>query len=177
MALDLITIASNLSECVCAALKAAEHPADVNGVENTWDGDCCIWPGGQVAYDTCCDFDTGKGGQAWVVLQGGSIAGKTSPCRLGSLLQTIEVGVLRCVGTTECGCDCKEQSALDVMIDFQAMLQAVLCCFYDAEEETCDIIDNIRWRFIGPEGGCAGSAITFTVQTDTPCCPVIEEVP
>ncbi len=179
MALSLITIATDLSACIDAALRAAEHPADIHGAQNNWDGEVCIWPGSQVAYDSCCD----SGGQAWVVLGNGwltdnypkSDSGTPAPCKNDSVAQTIEVGVLRCVGTMECGCDCKERGALDVMIDFQALLQAVLCCFFDNQEETCGSIEGIKWRFVGPEGGCAGSVITFTVQADTPCCPPVEE--
>lgn len=175
MALDLVSMTTSLAECICASLKAAEHPEDANGVANNWDGDCCIWPGSQVAYDTCCE---GRG-QAWVVLQNGWLtdnyprpeSGRSAPCKVNSVAQTIEVGVLRCVGTMECGCTCKEQGALDVTIDFQALLQGVLCCFFDQEEEDCGSVQGIKWRFIGPEGGCAGSAITFTIQADTPCCP------
>lgn len=175
MALSLIDIASKLSDCICTALREAVHPADLEGVQHPWDGDCCIWPGSQVAYDTCCE----NAGQAWVVFQNGWLTdsfprqdsgGPPAPCRTDSVAQTIEVGVLRCVGVESCGCDCREQSALDVFIDFQALLQGVLCCFYDEMEEECSSVSGIKWRFIGPEGGCAGSAITFTVQADTPCC-------
>ena len=177
MALSLIDTAMSLSDCISAALKSQEHPVDDNGVSHNWDGDVCIWPGSQVAYDSCCDTK----GQAWVVLGAGFLTnnypqqgGQPAPCRTDSVAQTIEVGVLRCVGTLECGCVCKEQGALDVMLDFQALLQGVLCCFYDSEEENCGSISGVRWRFIGPQGGCAGSAITFTVQADTPCCPSVE---
>jgi hypothetical protein len=173
--LSLIDITTQLIECIGTALKAADHPADANGVKNRWDGDVCILPGSQVAFDSCCDGH----GQAWVVLQNGWLtdsypradSGVPAPCKNDSVAQTIEVGVLRCVGTLECDCACKEQSALDVMIDFQALLQGVLCCFWDQQEDTCGSVEGIKWRFIGPEGGCAGSAITFTVQADTPCCP------
>lgn len=178
MGLSLIDVCTALSDCIGTALRAAVHPPDVHDVVNSWDGDICIWPGSQVAYDSCCE----SGGQAWVVLGNGFLtdsyprndSGVPAPCKNDSVAQFIEVGVLRCVGvSTECGCECKEQGALDVMIDFQALLQAVICCFYDNQEETCGSIEGIRWRFIGNEGGCAGSAITFTVQLDTPCCPVL----
>lgn len=176
--LSLIDIAAQLSDCICTALRAANHPADANGRQNNWDGDCCILPGSRVAYDSCCDGH----GQAWVVLGDGFLtdrypnpdSGIPAPCKNDSVSQTIEVGVLRCVGALDGGCDAKEQSALDVMIDFQALLQGVVCCFWDEQEEDCGSIEGIRWRFIGPEGGCAGSAITFTVRANTPCCPPLE---
>jgi len=173
--LDLFDIASRLATCIGDSLRNAEHPDDRYGVNRNWKGTACVWSGSQVAYDTCCE----EAGQAWVVVNSGFItdsyprpdSGSTTPCKVGSVAQTFEVGVLRCVGDGSCDCECKEQNALDVMIDFQALLAGVLCCFYDEEEDNCGSVQGIRWRFIGPEGGCAGSAITFTVQADTPCCP------
>lgn len=173
--LSLIDITTQLSECICTALRAADHPADINGHKNQWDGECAIWPGSAVAYDSCSE----GAGQAWVVLQTGWLtdsypradSGTPVPCKNDSVAQTIEVGVLRCVDVTAGNLVTKEQNALDIMLDFQALLQGVICCFWDQQSDECGSVEGIRWRFIGPEGGCAGSAITFTVQADTPCCP------
>lgn len=173
--MTLMDIAVQLSECICAALRAAEHPVDIHGDAHPWDGECCIWPGAEVAFDNCCEGN----GQAWVALQNGWLtdqyprqdSGSPAPCKNDSMAQTIEVGVLRCVGTGNCDCDCKEQNAIDIIIDFEALLQGVICCFWDQQAEDCGSVEGIRWKFIGPQGGCAGSSITFTVQAGTPCCP------
>lgn len=173
VAFDPFAIAADLAQCVCTALKAESRGEDV------WTGECCVRPGSQVAWDSCCE----GGGQAWVVmltgfpttrfpLQDGATADPN--CGVISFGLNFEVGVLRCAsGSTEC--DTMEAEAAKAFGDLQALLIGLNCCFGAADED-----GDRGWRLnsvamVGPEGGCVGSKITITVNTEYPCCPITEE--
>lgn len=173
VAFDPFTIAADLAQCVCAALKDEARGEDV------WAGECCVRPGSQVSWDTCCE----DGGQAWVTLLSGypttsfpTIDTSTSETSCSNGLITLglvfEVGILRCVcANAVCDCDTMEDNASKIFGDLQAALRGINCCF-SAPDDGCDR----GWRMnnfelIGPEGGCAGVKINLTVNTRYPCCP------
>lgn len=173
VAFDPFTIAADLADCVCAALK------DVARGEEIWAGECCVRPGTEVAWDSCCE----GGGQAWVVLKTGfpttvfpipdSTTSETS-CARGtiSLALNFEIGVLRCVCVDGCNCDAMEADAAALFGDLQAVLRGINCCFAAATDD-CDS----GWRMngfemLGPQGGCGGSKVNIVVNTSYPCCPV-----
>lgn len=165
-------IAADLAQCVESALKAEDRGEDV------WAGECCVRPGSQVAWDTCCE----GAGQAWVVMQTGyptttfpimDTATSETSCTTGivSLVLNFEIGVLRCVCADGCDCDDHELAASRIMGDLGAILNALNCCFQAATDD-CDK----GWRLnmmemLGPQGGCAGVKVHIAVNTDYPCCP------
>lgn len=164
--LDLFARAAALADCLCTALEAQTYSTEAA----KWVGECCVWPGAEVAFDSCCE----NGGQAWVAVQGGGVTAEfpdvtSAPfdCRSETLAVTYEIGVLRCVcaGVT-CGCDRKEADAANVILDFQAMLQGVACCLNEGDIEWA----MQSFQFIGPEGGCAGSSMLIAVREPMPCC-------
>lgn len=163
--LDLFARASQLADCLCSALQEQEYPSE----EAQWQGECCVWPAAEVAFDNCCE----KGGQGWVTVQGGGIAGEfpdinsaPSDCTQ-TLAVTYEIGVLRCVcAEATCGCDRKEADAANVILDFQAMLKGISCCLNEGDDEW--VMQS--FQFIGPEGGCAGSSMLITIREPMPCC-------
>jgi hypothetical protein len=173
VAFDPLAIAADLSDCVCAALK------DVGRGESAWVGECCVRPGSQVAWDSCCE----GGGQAWVVLTSGfpttsfplldsTSVETTCTSGLTSLGLNFEIGVLRCVNT-EVDCDQFEADAANLFGDLQALLRGVNCCFSAAADSTDG---ELGWRLnsfemLGPLGGCGGAKVNITVHTDYPCCP------
>lgn len=169
VAFDPFTIAADLAQCICQALKAEERAEDV------WAGECCVRPGSQVPWDSCCD----DGGQAWVAMQGGfptvtfpvqDTATSTVCGNIVSLALNFEVGVLRCIGNST-DCDTLENVASKVFGDLKAMINALNCCFESTDED-----DEPGWRLnsiemLGPQGGCVGSKIIIAVNTEYPCCP------
>lgn len=172
VAFDPMVIAADLADCICAALK------DPARGDNVWEGDCCVRPGAEVAWDSCCD----GGGQAWVVLKGGypttsfpsqDVSATETSCTTGliSLALRFEIGVLRCVCFDLCDCDTAEDNANKLFGDLQALLTGLNCCF-TASRDDCDL----GWRMadfemLGPDGGCGGSKINIIVHTNYPCCP------
>lgn len=167
--LDLFGRAAGLAQALCVSLKAQVHPPGPEGQDHAWKGECCVWPGGEVAYDNCCE---GKG-QAWVTVQGGgptvdfpNLTAAPLQCG-GMLVVTYEVGVLRCVGTeANPTCEAKERSAQDVLLDLQAMVRGVACYLNGQDAEW----SMGAFNTIGPEGGCAGASVTVNVQEEMPCC-------
>lgn len=156
--LDLMATASRLRDCVCPVLEA-----------QGWTGTCCVWPGADAAWDSCCE----NGGQFWVTVKSGYATSifpaqdqLPSQCGRDQLAVFYELGVLRCVAGAEADCDRKEDDAARVMGDFQALLEGVTCCFDD---------DHADWvlagfTFLGPSGGCAGSTLSIIVNEHYPCC-------
>lgn len=172
---DPFSIAADLADCVCAALK------DTAREETAWAGDCCVHPGSQVAWDSCCE----GGGQAWVALQSGfptttfpilDTATSETTCTTGivSLGLVFEIGVLRCVNS-EVNCDQFEADAAAILDDLKAVLNGLNCCFTAATDD-CDRGWRLNsFEMVGPEGGCAGVKISITVNTSYPCCPTPSE--
>lgn len=173
VAFDPMAIAADLAQCICLALK------DEGRGDEVWEGECCVRPGAEVAWDSCCD----NGGQAWVVLKNGfpttifpipdPMTSETS-CARGtvSLGLNFEVGVLRCVCWDQCDCDTAEANASKLFGDLQAVLRGINCCFSAADDD-CDLGWRLNgFEMVGPEGGCGGSKVNIVVNTGYPCCPV-----
>lgn len=172
VAFNPLAIAADLAQCVEVALK------DEARGEDAWVGQCCVRPGSQVAWDTCCENQ----GQAWVVLKTGHPT-TTFPtmdtrhpatiCSEGvvSLVLTFEIGVLRCVCAADCDCDTVEAEAARAFGDLGAVFKAINCCF-DAAEDCGDPGWRLNtFEMVGPSGGCAGSTVSLSVHTELPCCP------
>lgn len=170
VAFDPFTIAADLAQCICQALKHEDRG------DNVWSGNCCVRPGSQVAWDSCCE----DGGQAWVVLQSGfptvtfpilDTATSETTCSDGvvSLGLVFEIGVLRCA--TSGNCDAAEEEAAKILDDLKAALRGLNCCFSAATDD-CDKGWRLNgFEMVGPLGGCAGFTINITVNTNYPCCP------
>lgn len=178
MTMNLFDVAAELATCVCEALKRGADGTPGERANGTrWDGDCCVVPGNNVAWDSCCE----KGGQAWVLIPDGfpttsfpaaDPTGLRLTCNgIQTFAVNIEVGVLRCVCFDMCNCEKKEQNALAVFSDLEAVLTGIMCCF-NADSDDCKLDWRIQsFRTLGPEGGCAGSAVTLVVDAGRPCCP------
>lgn len=174
VAWDPMTIASQLMACVCAELEAPRGEETTPG----WEGTCCVRPGGDVPWDSCCE----GGGQAWVVLKSGypttnfpvgDTTGSTVCGNLTSIAAVFEVGVLRCVCFDLCDCDTSEDNAAKVFGDMTAVLRGINCCLADTTDDDCG---DIGWRMngfemLGPKGGCGGSKFDVVVNMNYPCCP------
>lgn len=173
MPLNLFDLASKLADCVCAALKAPRS----NGTE--WSGNCCVTPGNSASWDSCCEGP--GGGQAWVLIPDGfpttsfptsDPVGLRLTCNgVQTFAVNLEVGVLRCVCYDFCDCTKKEENALAVFSDLEAVLQGIMCCFGE-DNDDCNLDFRIQsFSTVGPEGGCAGSVVRLVVDAGRPCCP------
>lgn len=176
---DPFAIAMQISDCVCVALKDPARGAEV------WSGDCCIIAGGSGSWDNCCE----SAGTMWVAMVGGyptnafpaQARTPLTNCIGTATSQAVdfEIGVVRCVCTmqedgSDCGCEQRERDAHAVMGDLSAVLSALACCFDDSvsSNSVCDspwILNS--WRSLGRMGGCAGIAVSITLETDSICCP------
>lgn len=180
VAWDPMTIAGQLMGCVCDSLEAPRGEDETPG----WEGTCCVRPGGDVSWDSCCE----NGGQAWVVLKRGypttefPVIDTTNATvcysQTGlSMAMVFEVGVLRCVCWDLCDCDKSEENAANVFGDMTAVLKGINCCLSAFTDEDCG---DIGWRLngfemLGPKGGCGGSKFEVVIDMKYPCCPVVEE--
>lgn len=167
--LDPFTTAANLSDCICAVLKSEDRG------EDSWVGDCCVWPGASVPNLKCCD----DGGQLSVVVLNGyptesfpSQMTRPSNCGMHSWATIYEVKVTRCVPTKlNCDCNCKERAAARILGDLRAVLQGIECCFKADGEDDCAQHIVTSWRLLNNSGGCGGLVATVTAETDSICCP------
>lgn len=173
MAVTLFDIMSAVSDCVCAELAKPRN----GGTEPGWTGDCCVFPGTSVSFDSCCE----NGGQSWVTVKGGHPSTnfpdpeptrETICAEIHTMAVRLEVGVIRCVCFDMCDCEVKEDNALNVIQDYEAVIRGLRCCF---DEDATGICGDRAWRlnsfeFIGPEGGCAGSKVEIIVAVAAPCC-------
>lgn len=170
MAMNLFKIAYDLADCICEALKAPR----ADGV--TWEGECCVVPGNNVAWDSCCE----GGGQAWVMIPDGypstsfptnDPTGLALTCNgVQTFAVNVEVGVLRCVCNDFCDCEQEEANALAVFSDLEALLTGVMCCF--SADGDCGLDWRVQsFALVGPQGGCAGSTVSLVVDAGRPCCP------
>lgn len=156
---EIFERAMSLAECICAALTDEARGEDV------WAGDCCVWPGGNVPWDNCCE---GRG-QAWVsILTGAPKAGPATPnCITGSQDVIYEIGAIRCVGLgLNCDCDCMEIGARRVMGDLEAIIKAVACCF---DPDVCDMPNILSWETVR-QAGCAGVKVRVSIGNDFSVC-------
>lgn len=158
---DPFATAARILDCVCSALKSSG-----------WKGNCCVWPGAQVALDECCK----DGGQLSIVLVNGYPSSRfpaqdatPTTCNGKTLATVFQLQVTRCVSDSVNDCDGKERDAALIMSDLVAMIKGINCCFRD--EDTCGEWVLNSFKTFGPEGGCGGSIVDITVQEAYPCCP------
>lgn len=166
-----LPLAESLLACLCGELDDT-----VGGPVCT----CCLSPGPEPA--DCCPCDGGDG-KAWVrvirIFATGARfalpALDPSACKTGALAVELELGVYRCVSTIDDEgnsptCDQRNADAAKILDDAAAMRRAVKCCFPATDEGTHRQVIIGDWRSLGPEGGCAGGALTVTIEA-ADCCP------
>jgi hypothetical protein len=176
---DPFLTAAKIVDCVCAALKS-----DDRDLEERWQGDCCVFPGGGTpASVQCCE---GRGLLSVNVQSGypttrfpqqdpGGIGGCDSPA-LKNMATLYTVKATRCVGlpSIECGCDCREKNAAYLLGDLKAILAGISCCF-DPNDNEHDCAQYVlgTWSLLPPLGGCSGVVVPITVESDGACCPAV----
>jgi hypothetical protein len=154
-----------LDHYLAVAVEALGTPATETTPAIPFMGKAFVQPGEQVAWDQCdCD------GQAWVRLVRadpvyGTRKANGKRCVVRWDVQ-LAVGVLRCVtGPSDRGTLPKAATITTeghrFADDFAALLAAVEC-----DQYTDTLLEAVP---LGPEGGCAGSEVRFTVRTE-PCC-------
>lgn len=164
-----LPLAEDLLSCLCAEL------ADTIGGPPCV---CCLSPGPEPME--CCQCPAGEG-NAWVrVVRIFPTTAKfptpsTDPspgrCVTGLYAVELELGVYRCVSTLDDdgrapSCAERTSDAEKILDDAAAMRRAVSCCFAVRGRQM--IVGE--WRSRGPDGGCAGGAMTVIVEADD-CCP------
>lgn len=172
---DPFTTAASLVDCICAALKS-----DLRDKEDRWNGECCIFPGGNPpASLQCCE----GGGVLSVNIQSGAPTtrfpapdGTADGCgqAIKGMATNYVIKSTRCVGlpSIECGCDCREKNAYRLLGDLDAMLSGIACCFKPSDNEyDCTAYVLNSWSLLPASGGCSGVLINITVESDGVCCP------
>lgn len=166
---DPFTTAANLADCICPVLKSEDRG------EDAWSGSCCVWPGSSVPSINCCE----NGGQLSVVVLNGFPTESfpiplSIPKNCGTMnwATVYEVKVTRCVPVKlDCDCECKEQAAARILGDLQAVLQGIVCCFTQPDDDDCAQFVINGYRILPALGGCSGVVATVTAETDSICCP------
>ena len=145
---------ADLGDCVCSELAAT------GAGPTCW---CGLYPGAQVAWDSCGDCGNSVCGMGWVRLDS-TFPSQTFPqpadisvrCA-APLVYRIEVGVLRCMPTMPDGGAATPEMLAGVVlgqaIDAAAIHRAMMCC------ETVRVAPE-TWLPRGPQGGCVGGAWT-----------------
>lgn len=165
-----LPLARALLNCLCAELGEA-----VGGPVCT----CCLAPGPEPME--CCDCAEGEG-NAWVrVVRVFPTAARfpipaadPNRCVTGLYAVELELGVYRCVSVIDDdgvppSCEQRTADTEKVLDDAAAMRRAVVCCFVARGRQA--IVGE--WRGRGPDGGCAGGAMTVLVEAGD-CCPPAE---
>lgn len=124
-------------------------------------------PGGEVAWDSCCD------GMAWVRVKSVEAANTTSQCGPTLWVVTFGAGALRCAATVDDRGRAPKPAtltaeALQMTADQGAIASALACA-------NIQWLNLISWEPLGPQGGCVGGEWTLTVKIPTCACP--PEVP
>lgn len=133
---------------------------------------------GAVAWDHCCD-----GGQLYASVERVYPSdpfpeNMTEPAPCGvQLAADLVIGILRCAPTQDNSGkppSCEKQSAFAAMVfeDAYAIQNAITCCLAALLGEPCWLRSYVvrDQIFVGPEGGCGGSELRFTVTLDDPFC-------
>ena len=133
-------------------------------------------PGGQVAWDDCCD------GQAWVrvatIVPANTNASAAAQARCGPTgwHVSLGVGVLRCVSTVNDQGVAPSVGQLkddthQMTKDAEALKQAILCLDYEGLTMGGTRPNITSWTPLGPDGGCAGGEWYLSVRVDNCPCP------
>lgn len=139
-------------------------------------GRAALYPGGQVAWDDCCE------GQVWVRLismtplaniasgQGGG-GNLSTPCGPLMWIATFGVGSLRCANSLDDNGNAPSPTVLtsetnQMTLDMSALMQALQCCFGPQVGK----MNMLRWDPLGPDGGCVGGEWTLQVWIDNCGC-------
>ncbi|MEU3220041.1 hypothetical protein [Streptomyces sp. NPDC006971] len=155
-------VLSGLTACLCATLAAGGRPACA----------CClVWGNQPPAQDFCsCDCDGGHG-QAWVRWASSDPiedprGARRRRCFSWRMLETIELGVSRCVAVTAPDgqsaptCGQREADGWGFVLDKRLLIESVMCC--DALRDVQ--VTPGRAVPLGPQGGCAGVVFPITVE-------------
>ena len=125
-------------------------------------GRVLVAPGGEVAWDSCCD------GMVWsrlVEVRPGPEPARTAggeACGPVVWEVRVGVGVLRCTPVVDDrgrapSPDALTENAERITADMREVLRAIECCAGVAR-----LVEPL-WSPLGPEGGCAGGEWTFGV--------------
>mgnify|MGYP000901333097 CR=1 FL=1 len=123
-------------------------------------GRAALYPGGEVAWDDCCD------GQLWVRLA--AILpnpGAGQPCGVMTWTATFGIGVVRCISVLDDEGRAPAPAALTTDTlrmtgDTAALIKAIQCQAIPRAES----LTVVRWEPLGPEGGCAGGEWLVSVK-------------
>ena len=161
-----LPLAEELLACLCTALD--DSPAGPPCI-------CCLSPGPEPME---CNTGPEGEGVGWVrVVRIFPTAARfpipaTDPqrCLTGAYAVELELGVYRCVSVVDDQGDpptCAQRTAdAEKLLGDAAALRRAVCCFTQQGRQM--IVGE--WRPLGPSGGCAGGAMTVTVEA-ADCCP------
>lgn len=148
---DIITpLITEVLDCVCTQLAADGKPVC----------ECCQTVGIPPMTHCECDCQTGQG-WAWVGFQSAAWQQENlSRCPTGAWNADFTAGVYRCITDHEGDCAAATADAVAVAEDVASITKALLCC---------PVFEHRNWELgnvsiIGPEGGCVGVTVSFTVQ-------------
>lgn len=157
MAASTINIAAWLDRYLAVAMSALD-PAPARQI---------VQPGLEVAWDECCD------GQGWSRLIGvipvlGANRANGMPCGIQWWNLQLAVGVIRCVHVVDDNGVAPSAAQITAdgdqfATDVSDLLQAIVCDKYTYA------VTGITP--LGPQGGCAGSEVQFTVRVNACGCP------
>jgi hypothetical protein len=172
--------ASDLLDCAVTELDANADSHQVAGAPAYR----FVAPGGQIAFDNCCDCDheedDGCGGQLYVrVIKAHPVSPiptkilREIPCP-DTIGVHLAIGVIRCAASLDDdgnppSAETLNAESAQMVCDMAALLRALECCDTDDERTTID-----TWTPLGPAGGCAGGEWSFW-WTPRLACPDEDE--
>lgn len=163
--------AARLVDCVCAVLSSEDRPES-----ERWAGTCGVWPGNRAAVVDCCE----NGGQLTVnVVNGYPTTSFPSPSTAPvsnvqpvSWATVYEIKATRCIPTdVKTPTEDYEAAAAAILNDLHAILQGIVCCFVESDDDDCAQYVINTWSILPPQGGCSGVVASVTVESDAICCP------
>jgi hypothetical protein len=124
-----------------------------------------LYPGIEVAWDTCEVNAAGDNGQLWANLLGTPTITDEGPCQ--TVQWAGEIGIVRCAaGPRESSSgeyippsvEAVTADALRQAQDADAIWRALACCESRSERVRGMVLTS--WRPVGPQGGCVGGIWT-----------------
>lgn len=120
-----------------------------------------LYPGAEVAWDTCEVNSMGDNGQLWANLMPTVNIVNEGSC--ATVTFQAEIGIVRCAATVDDDGDPPSPGevaadALQQAEDADAIWRALSCC--DARSEAVRSMVLTSWRPVGPQGGCVGGIWT-----------------